>query len=57
MEMEDIIEDDNIYAISIQIIITYTMQTCLQVLLETVLLYFMLYSEQSALLCEVNNFP
>lgn len=57
MEMAAVIEDDNIYATSIQIIITYTMQTCLQVLWETVLLYFELYSEWSALLCEVNNFP
>lgn len=57
MEMAAVIEDDNIYAISIQIIITYTMQTCLQVLWETALLYFMLYSKRSALLCEVNNFP
>lgn len=32
MEMAAIIEGDNIYAISIQITITYTMQTCLQVL-------------------------
>lgn len=57
MEMAAIIEGDSIYAISIQITITYTMQTCLQVLWEAALLYFMLYSEWSALLCEVNNFP
>lgn len=56
MEIAAIIEGDNIYAISIQITITYTMQTCLQVLWEAALLYFMLCSEWSALLFEVNNF-